>query len=195
MYVPYTQNEIKIWPRMDTMQVAIRTQVEPASIMPDVRERVHSVDPGLPLSKVATLNDLVDNSMTQTRFSMIVLALFGLLALLLASIGMFGVISYSVTQRTREIGVRMAIGAQKWDIFKMILGLGARLAAVGVLIGLVAAAALTRLMASFLYGVQAIDPLTFAAVSLLCVAVAFCACYVPAYRATRIDPTSALQHE
>ena len=195
MYVPYTQNEIKIWPSMETMRVAIRTRAESVSITARAREVVHSIDPGLPLSKIETLDNLLSDSLLQTRFSLVVLSLFAGLALLLAAIGMFGVISYSVTQRTREIGVRMAIGAQRGDIFKMILGQGGRLAGVGIVMGLVAAAGVTRLIASFLYGVRALDPLTFVVVSLLCLAVAFCACYLPACQAMRIDPTHALRYE
>jgi predicted permease len=195
MYVPYAQNEIKVWPSMETMQVAIRTQADPASVMTGVREAIHSADSGLPVSKVATLESLVSSSMKQTRFALSVLVVFGTVALLLASIGMFGVISYTVTKQTREIGVRMAIGAQKSDIFKMVLRQGARLTGLGVIIGLVVATSLTHVMASFLYGIKATDPLTFAAVSLLCAAVTFCACYLPAYRATRIDPMNALRQE
>jgi len=149
----------------------------------------------LPLAKVATLMTLVDDSMSQPRFSMLLLACFGLLALLLASIGMYGVISYSVMQRTREIGIRMALGAERRSVFGMVLGEGARLAGLGIAIGLLAALAVTRLMASFLYGVQPTDPLTFLAVSLLMVGITLLACYLPARRATRVDPTVALRYE
>jgi putative ABC transport system permease protein len=133
--------------------------------------------------------------MAQPRFAMLVLGSFGALALALACIGMYGVISYSVAQRTREIGVRMALGAARNDVFGMVLGQGARLAGLGIVIGLAAAFAVTRTMASFLYGVQATDPLTFACVSLLLVAVALLACYLPARRATRVDPMIALRYE
>jgi len=192
MYVVYTQ---KSWPSMLNMRVALRTKVAPASMTGGVREAIHSLDPDLPLAKVTTLMTLVDDSMSQPRFSMLLLATFAALALLLASIGMYGVISYSVGQRTREIGIRMALGAERNNVFGMILGQGARLAGLGIAIGLVAALGVTHLMASFLFGVQPTDPLTFAAVSLLLLAVALLACYIPARRATRVDPMIALRHE
>lgn len=192
MYVPFNQ---KVWPSLLNMQVVMRTQAEPAGIAPMVREAVRSVDPDLPLGKLTTLTSLVDESMTQPRFSMLLLGAFGVLAVALASIGMYGVISYSVAQRTREIGVRMALGARANDVFRMILGQGARLAAVGIGAGLLAAFGVTRLLTRFLYGVQPIDPLTFLAVPVLLVSVAMLACYLPARRATRVDPMIALRDE
>jgi ABC-type antimicrobial peptide transport system permease subunit len=126
---------------------------------------------------------------------MYVIGAFGALALLLASIGMYGVISYSTTQRTQEIGIRLALGAQRRDVMAMVLAHGGRLAALGITIGLVAALALARTLASFLYGVQPADPITFAAVALLLCAVALLACYLPARRAMRVDPTVALRYE
>jgi predicted permease len=192
MYVPYNQ---KVWPSMLNMRVAIRSKSDPAALTESVREAIHSVDPELPLAKVATLTALVDNSMRQPRFAMFVLGAFGVLAMLLASIGMYGVISYSVSQRTQEIGIRMALGASRRSVFGMILGQGARLAALGIAIGFVAALAATRLMIGFLYGVQPTDPLTFAGVSLLLMAIALLACYVPAHRATRVDPMISLRYE
>jgi len=192
MYVVYTQ---KPWPSMLNMRVALRTKVDPASMTGSVREAIHSIDPDLPLAKVTTLTTLVDESMSQPRFSMLLLATFGALALLLASIGMYGVISYSVEQRTREIGIRMALGAERSNVFGMILAQGARLAGVGITIGLVAALAVTRLLASFLFGVQPTDPLTFGGVALLLLGVALIASYVPARRATRVDPMIALRYE
>jgi predicted permease len=192
MYVLFTQ---KPWPSLLNMRVALRTKIAPASVTESVREAIHSLDPELPLAKVATLATLVDDSLSQPRFSMLLLGSFGMLALLLASIGMYGVISYSVMQRTQEIGIRMALGAERRDVFIMVLGQGARLAGLGITIGLVAAVGVARMMASFLYGVQPIDPLTFAAVSLLLVGIALLACYLPARRATRVDPMVALRYE
>jgi len=192
MYVLYAQKQ---WPSMLNMRVALRTRTDPASMTASVREAIRSVDPDLPLAKVATLTSLVSDSLSQPRFSMFLLASFGLLALLLASIGIYGVISYSVMQRTQEIGIRMALGAERRSVFGMVLGQGARLALLGIGIGLIGALAVTRTMASFLYGVQATDPPTFAAVSLLLAVIALLACYLPARRATRVDPIVALRHE
>lgn len=195
MFVPYTQNEIKIWPSMQIMQFALRAKSDPAALTGSVREAMHSLDPDLPLSKVFTLTTLVEDSMAQPRFSMLLLGGFGALALLLSSVGMYGVISYSVAQRTREIGIRMALGAQRRNVFGMVLRQGARLAGFGIAIGLAAAFGVTRLMASLLYGVQATDSLTFAAVSVILAGVALLACYIPARRATKIDPMVALRCE
>ncbi|HXA66651.1 MAG TPA: ABC transporter permease [Bryobacteraceae bacterium] len=192
MYIPYSQ---KTYVSLLTMQVALRTKTDPAFMLESARQAIRSIDPGLPIAKVATMTALVDNSMAQPRFAMLVLGSFGALALVLACIGMYGVVSYSVAQRTREIGVRMALGAARRDVFRMVLGQGARLAGLGIVIGLVAALAVTRLMAGFLYGVEAADPLTFAGVSLLLVGIALLACYVPARRATRVDPMIALRYE
>ena len=192
MYVVYTQ---KPWPSMLNLHVTLRTQADPAYLTTSVRETIHSLDPELPLSKVATLTTLVDDSLSQPRFAMLLLACFGVLALLLASIGMYGVISYSVLQRTQEIGIRLALGAERSNVFRMVLGQGARLAAVGITIGLLAAVGITRIMSGFLYGVQSTDPFTFAAVSLFLLATALLACYLPARSAMRVDPMVALRYE
>jgi len=192
MFVLYTQRP---WPSMLNMRVALRTKTDPASTTESVRQTIHSFDAELPLAKVASLSTLVDDSMSQPRFAMLLLTAFGMLALLLASIGMYGVISYSVLQRTQEIGVRMALGAARRNVFAMVLGQGARLVSVGIGIGLVAAFAVTRTMAGFLYGVEPTDPLTFAGVAALLVVVALLACYLPARRATHIDPIVALRYE
>jgi len=192
MYVLYNQ---KIWPSLLTMQFAVRTKADPASVTAGAREAVRSVDPDLPIAKVAPLTALVEDSLTQPRFSMLLLGAFGVLALILASIGIYGVISYSVGQRTREIGVRVALGAQRRNVLGLVLGQGARLAAVGIAIGLVAAFGVTRLMASLLFGVAPRDPLTFFGVPLLLMAIALLACYIPARRAMRVDPMVALRHE
>jgi predicted permease len=192
MFVLYNQ---KVWPSLLTMDVVLRTKINPGSASSSAREAVRSVDPDLPLAKIATLETLVDDSVTQQRFAMLVLGAFGVLALVLASIGMYGVISYSTMQRTQEIGIRMALGAQRRTILAMVLNHGGRLAALGIAIGFVAALAMTHVIASFLYGVQPADPATFAAVALLLSAVALLACYLPARRAMRVDPTIALRYE
>ena len=195
MFVPYTQNEIKIWPSMQAMQYAVRTKADPALISESLRQAVHAVDPDLPVANFATLTTLVDASMSADRFSMLLLGIFGILALILASIGMYGVISYSVMQRTSEIGIRLALGAQRRQIFLMILQQGSRLACAGIVIGLIAALGTTRLMTRFLYGVQPTDPATFVAVSLILIAVTLLACHVPARKAMKVDPMIALRYE
>jgi predicted permease len=192
MYVLFNQ---KPWPSMLNMRVALRTRNDPSSVTESVRDALHSIDPDLPLAKVATLTTLLDDSLSQPRFAMLLLACFGVLALVLAAIGMYGVVSYSVMQRTQEIGVRMAIGAGRGDVLRMVLGQGARLAGMGLAIGLAASFAVARLMTSFLYGVRPTDPLTFIAVASLLVAVLLLACYLPARRAMRVDPIVALRQE
>ncbi len=192
MFVPYTQKE---WLPLLTMDILLRTTQDPASVTESARETIRSIDPDVPMAAVKPLADVVADSMTGPRFSMLLLGAFAALALLLATIGMYGVISYGVAQRTQEIGIRMALGAQRSDVSKMVVGDGIRLAAFGVGVGLIAAFAVTRSMKSFLYGVQATDPLTFASVAVLLVFIALLASYIPARRAMRVDPMVALRHE
>jgi ABC-type antimicrobial peptide transport system permease subunit len=142
-----------------------------------------------------TMDYVVSNSLAAQRFSMVLLGVFAALALILASVGIYGVISYAVGQRTHEIGIRMALGAQTGDVLRLILSQGARLVLVGIAIGISGAFALTRLMASQLFMVSATDPLTFAGVSLTLVLVALAACYIPARRAAKVDPMVALRYE
>ncbi|MBZ5605789.1 MAG: ABC transporter permease [Acidobacteriia bacterium] len=195
MYVPYSQSEIVGWPPMQTMQIALRTAADPAGMTASIRQAMRSVDPALPLAKVAALTTLVQQSLAQPRFAMLLLAAFSVLALVLASVGMYGAISYSVAQRTQEIGIRMALGAERATVFGMVLSQGARLTAAGIAIGLVGAEGTMRLLSGFLYGVRPADPLTFGAVSALLAAVALLACYLPARRAMRVDPIIALRSE
>lgn len=192
MYVPYTQ---KIWTPLLTMNVILRTAQDPASIAASAREAIHSVDPDLPIANVKTLDNIVDDSMAQPLFAVLLLGAFGGLAILLVAVGMYGVVSYSVAQRTQEIGIRMALGAQRRNVLQSVLGQGGRLAAVGIVTGLVVAIGVTRLMSSFLYGVGATDPLTFAGVATLLAIVALAACYIPARRAMKVDPMIALRYE
>ena len=142
-----------------------------------------------------TMEGVIADTIAERRFSMILLATFAGLALVLASIGIYGVLSYLVGQRTPEIGIRMALGAQRGDVLKLVFGEGVRLALLGAAIGIVAALGLTRLMSSLLYGVSATDPLTFAAVAAVLLSVTLAACYIPARRAMRVDPNIALRYE
>ena len=192
MYVLYNQ---KPWPSLLTMQFALRTKADPASVTASARNAIYSIDPNLPIAKVATLEALLDTSMTQSRFTMLLLGAFGTLALVLASVGTYGVISYAVAQRTREFGIRLALGAQPANVFGMILGQSIRFVLYGIFLGLGVAVVITRVMASLLYGVQPTDPLTFVAVPMVLIGVALVACYFPARRAMRVDPMIALRYE
>jgi len=179
----------------DAVAVVLRTDGDPTAVMGAVRRVVEESDPREVIYSVETMNDVVADSFAARRLSMILLGAFAALALLLACVGIYGVISYLVGQRTQEIGVRVALGAQRGDVLRLIMGQGARMALIGVAIGAGAALGLTRLMASQLFGVSAHDPLTFAEVALLLIMVAVAACYVPARRAMRVDPMVALRHE
>jgi putative ABC transport system permease protein len=192
MYVPYTQ---KPWPSMLTMQMVIRTQANPSSATDGVRGVLHSLDPDLPMANVTSLTKVVEQSIAVPRFSMLLLGSFGFLAVVLASIGLYGVISHSVSQRTQEIGIRMALGASRAHVFGMILSEGTRLTVLGVAVGVGAALIVTRMMVSFLYEVRPNDPWTFIAVSVCLVGVALLASYIPARRAASADPMNALRYE
>ena len=178
-----------------SMFLAVRTLNQPASLTPAVRALISSLDKDLPVYRVTTMDQLVASSMAQRRFSMLLLGIFAVIALLLAAVGLYGVIAYSVTQRTREIGLRIALGAQQADVLKLILGQGLVLAGVGLALGLAAAVVLTRLMSTMLFGVSAMDRTTLVAVSLLLGFVALLASYIPARRATKVDPLVALKYE
>jgi putative ABC transport system permease protein len=159
------------------------------------RHAISAVDSELPVFDVATMQELVYQSMAEPRFNTVLLGIFAVLAFVLATVGIYGVMSYSVTQRTHEIGVRMALGAERVDVLRLVVGQGMRLALMGVVIGLGAALGLTRFLASFLFGIQPTDPMTFLAVSLLLAGVALAASYIPARRATKVDPMVALRYE
>jgi len=160
-----------------------------------VRDVVNSLKPEQPIANIGTLDDVVARSLSQARFSMLLLSIFAGLALMLSAVGIYGVMAYVVAQRTREMGIRLAMGAQAGDVLKLVLRQGGKLALAGVGIGIAAAVALTRLMASLLFGVSAADPVTFVGVAILLTFVAIAACYMPARRATRVDPIATLRYE
>jgi predicted permease len=196
MYLPFMQISDKFLPLVvNGATVVVRTKGAPAAALGAIREEVSKLDSRQVMYDAMTMEEVVTRSVRAQRFSMILLGAFALLALLLASIGIYGVISYLVGQRVNEIGIRMALGAQRKDILRMIVGEGARLAALGAGIGILAALGLTRLMASQLYAVSVTDPVTFAGVAIILVGVALFACYIPARRAMRVDPMVALRYE
>ena len=180
------------------LAIVVRTLLDAATIMPAIKAAVFEVGADQPVFNVQTMQEIVSASMSSQRFPTMLLGTFGGLALLLASVGIYGVISYSVTQRMREIGIRMALGAKRRDIFQMTIGQGLWLAFAGLGIGIPVALILTRVLSTFshlLYGVSPSDPLTFVSVSLVLTLVAASACYIPARRATKVDPMVALRYE
>ena len=193
MYLPYGQATPYDWyaPR----DLAIRTNGDPSSLVGAVRQAIRSVDPDQPVSNVATMEEVLGREASQRRLGMILLSAFAVLALLLASLGIYGVLAYFVAQHRNEIGVRLALGATPAKILLLVLQKGMKLTLLGVVIGLAASFALTRLMASLLFGVKAVDPVTFVAVPLLLAFVALLACWIPARRAAKVDPMVALRYE
>jgi putative ABC transport system permease protein len=191
LYSPYTQ--INSWKRW--MSFAVRTQADPSAMTQAVKEQIWKVDAQLPITKVQGMNEVAAASFDARRFNMLLLTLFAGLALLLAAVGVYGVMSYAVTQRTHEIGIRMALGAQVGNVMRLVMKGGLVIAAVGVAIGLAGAFALTRLMSSLLFDVAPTDKATFAGVSLALLLIALAACYIPARRATKVDPLQALRYE
>jgi putative ABC transport system permease protein len=192
MYVPYTQ---KPYPSMLMMSAVLRTRISPTAVTPDVERAIHSIDPEIPIANITTLESIRADSTARPRFSMLLLIAFGGLSLVLACVGMYGVISYSATQRTQEIGVRMAFGASRSNVFRMILGQAVRLGAIGTLIGVITAFCLSRVMRSFVYGTAPDDPLTFAGVCIALIGMVLLASYFPSRRAMRVDPIVALRYK
>jgi putative ABC transport system permease protein len=188
-YWPYPELPYKV------MTIVVRTVNPPLSVVPAIREALHRIDKDQPMAKISSMDQLVENSVASSRFITLLLSVFAGLALLLACVGIYGLMAYSVAQRTREIGIRMALGAEPTRVMRQILKHGLSLALAAVAIGTVASLALTRLMSSLLFGVSPTDPATFSVVAVLLVAVSLAACYVPARRAMRVDPVTALRSE
>ncbi len=178
-----------------SMQIVLRTSGDPLALSQATREAIWSLDRDLPISRIETMEQILSENVAQRRLNMVLLGLFAMVALILAAVGIYGVMSYAVTQRTHEIGIRVALGAQTRDVLRLVVTQGMRLALAGVAIGLIATVILTRLMASLLFGVSATDPITFAAIAALLIVVALVACWVPARRASKVDPMVALRFE
>jgi predicted permease len=181
--------------RPKDLAIFLRGRLDIAAIPVQLREQVQSVDPELPVFGAQMLSKMVSESLSERRFSMEIVGLFAVTALLLAGLGIYGVISYIVSERTHEIGIRLALGAQRQNILRMILRQGLGLAIAGAAVGLVCALIVSHLMAGLLYGVRPTDPLTFGGVTFLLIGVALLACYIPARRAIRVDPLVALRYE
>lgn len=189
VYIPFAQRPVR------AMSLVVRTAGDPLALAADARRAVASIDPEQPVSNVSAVSDLVAASIAQPRFNVTLLSAFAGIALVLAVAGVYGVMSYSVALRTREIGVRVALGGQARDIASLVIRHGMRLTAIGLAIGLIGALALGRVVSGLLFGVTPADPIALASAAALVTAVAFGACYVPARRAMRIDPIVALRNE
>jgi len=188
-YFPHRQMGV------NSMTLILRTSTDPLTVAPAARKQVAMIDPDQPIYDVRTVEQLRDDSVAPRRLSLLLLGVFAAVALTLASIGVYGVMSYSVTQRAHEMGIRMALGAGRGDVVKLVTKEGMSLAGIGLGLGLAGAFGLTRLMSTMLFGVTATDPVTFVTISIFLGVVAFCACFVPAHRATKIDPIVALRYE
>ncbi len=194
-YVPHTQWHKSVGNPIRAMTLVIRSAGDPAALAPSVRNAIHQMDPNLPVADVRPMNDVVAAALSTPRFTSVLLSMFAILALTLSAVGIYGVLSYVVTRRTREIGIRVAIGADRARVLRMVLGNGLALALIGLGAGLVVALLASRLMRGLLHGVTPADPVTFAAVAAALAGVALAASLVPAWRATRVDPVIALKSE
>jgi putative ABC transport system permease protein len=195
MYVPFMQIPDHVWSGPPQARVVLRSAGSPLGVAGAVREAIAKLNGQNVMYETKTMDAIIAESLAARRFSMILLSVFAALALLLSSIGIYGVISYVVGQRTREIGIRIALGAPRGNVLRLMLGEGMKMTVIGIVAGVVAAVGLTRLMAQLIYGVSATDPVTFAGVVIVLTVVAMAACYVPARRAMRVDPMVALRYE
>jgi putative ABC transport system permease protein len=177
------------------MSLVIRTTLPPATLSNAVIAAVHSIDPEQPVGAIEPMDKVLAESISRSRFTMLLLAVFASLAIALAGIGLYGVISYSVTQRTQEIGLRMALGAERHDVLRLVLNQGLHLIAAGLVVGLLGSLVLTRLIETLLFQLSPTDPMTFLAVASLLTAIALAATLIPALRATKVDPMVALRYE
>jgi len=183
------------WRVGQRMNIVVRTDGSPEAMLPMLRQKVHELDPELALATVRTMDEWVFSSVAQPRMNAILLGVFSGVALLIAAIGIYGVLAYSVNQRTREIGLRMALGAERGNVMRLVVGEGMTVGFIGIGIGLLGGLAMGRAVSSLVFGVPARDPITFAVVAVVLTFVAFAACAVPARRASRVDPMIALRYE
>jgi putative ABC transport system permease protein len=187
------------WPQSQlpnrSMTLFVRTSLDPADLATVIRQKIRGIDPSQPIASFGTMNEVIASSISPRRFSMLLLAIFASITLLLAATGVYGVMAYATAQRTREVGIRIALGAQRGAVIRLILKQGLTLTLIGIITGVAGALAAARAMSGLLYGISPTDPITFAAISLLLLAVALLACYLPARRATKVDPMVALRTE
>jgi putative ABC transport system permease protein len=193
VYAPLTQYRREGW--NNSLMIAVQTSTPPEALISAIREQVRGLDPDQPITSVSTIDQLQSRTLSEAKFSLLLFGLFAGLGLLLAAIGIYGVMATTVTQRTHEFGLRMALGAQSRDVLKLVIGEGMLLVVIGIGIGLLSAIALTRLMTTLLFGVSPTDPITLTVITLVIAAVALFACYVPGRRATKVDPMVALRYE
>ncbi|HEU4478502.1 MAG TPA: FtsX-like permease family protein, partial [Pyrinomonadaceae bacterium] len=196
IYRPWTQiTEKSRMGYLRATDMIVKTSVDPVSLIGAIKREIRVIDKDQPIAQVKTLDNKVSDSIAPQRFTLFLLGLFALIALLLAAAGIYGVMSYAVSQRTNEIGLRMALGAQRLDVLRLVVGQGMTLVVIGLVLGLAGAFATTHLMTTLLFEVKAKDPITFMVVTALLVIVALVACYIPARRATKVDPLVALRYE
>jgi putative ABC transport system permease protein len=197
LYVPATQLTAELWTIFVPLPISfvVRSSLPSTTLFPAIKAAVHDVDPEQAVSQLRPVSELVSDSVARYRFSMLLLTVFGALALIIAAVGVYGVMAYAVSQRTRELGIRLALGASRSSVQYLVLGRGLAMAALGIGIGLAGAVALTRLLVSQLFGVSPTDPAVLAAAVGTLAAVSAVACFIPAVRATRVDPVIALRSE